>query len=218
MVRRMSITLLVACAVAACDRTAPTGPSPSFTQVLAGAIPPVRFAFSVSSHGMNVSSVPNSSIALNGRTIASTRERSMGRGFNVAAIDPGSGELIEPVKIFDTWGNRSSGSSMEAMVAFIDRLPTGTLLLVAVNDEAGLTSDSFGCIPNPTPNSICCRSNGFVWTEAGLRTLEALGAKEIRRYCYRNSYSLIAIKGVGAMAESLANGVAATTGFTLEIG
>jgi hypothetical protein len=61
-----------------------------------------------------------------------------GRGFNIAAIDKSTGRLLAPIQRFDTWGTRSSGIDMNAMIAFLDSMPNGTILLIAVGDEAGL--------------------------------------------------------------------------------
>jgi hypothetical protein len=143
---------------------------------------------------------------------------SLSRGFNVAAINPDTGQLLGPVMMFDTWGSRNVGTAMNAMVDYLDAVPNGALLLIAVHDEAGLTFDAFSCLPNPPPGSICCTHNGFPWSERGMRALEALGAREIRRYCYRNSYALIAFKGEGAaMGEQLVNGLQTNLRYNLYV-
>jgi hypothetical protein len=114
-----------------------------------------------------------------------------GRGFNVATLDSATGAVVD-VRNFDTWGTRSSGTAMDAMIAHLDALPAGALVMVAVGDEAGLNEfDSCTILP-------------YAWVEAGLAALEALGATQIRGYCYRASWSLVAVKGEGtARAEQL---------------
>jgi hypothetical protein len=45
------------------------------------------------------------------------------------------------------------------------------------------------------------------WTEPLLRALEALGSQQIRRYCFRDSWAMIAVKGERrARAEALGKG------------
>ena len=65
--------------------------------------------------------------------------------------------------------------------------------MIAVDDEAGLNHfDS-------------CTFLSYSWVQAGLAELEALGATQIRSYCYRASWAMVAVKGEGAArAEALA--------------
>jgi hypothetical protein len=129
-----------------------------------------------------------------------------GRGFNIAAIDPLTGDLLQPVRNFDTWGTRSTGTAMNAMIAFLNSLPNGALILIAVADEAGLNQDD------------SCTAIGFPWAESGIQTLEALGSRQIRNYCYRNSFAMTAFKGEGmARSEQLANGTEVSAQTTLTI-
>src|SRR5262249_30662096 len=108
-----------------------------------------------------------------------------GRGFNIAAIDPDTGALLQPVHNFDTWGTRSTGEAMNALIDFLNTLSSGTVVLVAVGDEAGLNQ-----------LDACARLE-FSWVEAGLQALEALGSTQLRSYCYRDSWGMIAVKGEG---------------------
>ncbi|MDX1981258.1 MAG: DUF4082 domain-containing protein [Bryobacteraceae bacterium] len=115
-----------------------------------------------------------------------------GRGFNVAAIEAATGRVLEPGRNFDTWLTRNTGEAMTAMVNYIDSLPNNTLLLIAVADEAGLNPDR-SCVPFAS-----------AWTGRGLQTLEALGSREIRNYCFWDSWAMAAVKGEGvARAEQL---------------
>src|SRR5205085_10819106 len=108
-----------------------------------------------------------------------------GRGFTIAAIAPGTGALLQPVQNFDTWGTRTTGTAMNAMITFLNSLPNGTVVLVAVGDEAGLNTDN------------SCTRFSFAWVEAGVRALEALGSTQIRNYCFRYSWAMVSIKGEG---------------------
>jgi hypothetical protein len=112
-----------------------------------------------------------------------------GRGFNVAAIAPGTGALLHPVRNFDTWGTSGTGEAMNAMIMFLDGLPQGTIVLVAVGDEAGLT-DASSCTPLPFP-----------WIEAGLQALETLGSTQLRDYCFRDSWAMVTGKGESQARE-----------------
>jgi hypothetical protein len=139
------------------------------------------------------------------------------RGWNVAAIDRATGELLEPVRNFDTWYDGASGAT--AMIGFLNQQPAGALLLIAVGDEAGINvGRTSGCPSSAASGSICCRPllGEFVRLR---QTLESLGAREIRGLCYWNSYSLIAIKGQGSQSEQLSKGpVEAVARYTLTIG
>jgi hypothetical protein len=123
-----------------------------------------------------------------------------GRGFNVAAVDPATGRLRDSIKRFDTWHSRQSGAAMTDMIAYLDDLPDGTLVLIAIGDEAGLN------------NFSACSFLSFDWVQEGLQRLEALGSMQIRQYCYGDMWSMIAIKGQGvALGESLVHEVPLTT-------
>jgi len=124
-----------------------------------------------------------------------------GRGFNVAAISPTTGELIYPVKNFDTYASREDGKQMKAMIDFINSLPNGTLLLIAVADEAGLNTWPVGILPPYTS----CTSKVNPYNEQGKQLLEALGSTMIRKYCYRYHWAMITIKGSGKLAEDYDN-------------
>ena len=106
-----------------------------------------------------------------------------GRGFNIAAMDARTGTLLQAVQNFDTWLTRSTGTAMNAMMTFLNGLPNGTVVLIAVGDEAGLNVDN------------SCSHLSFPWVEAGLQALESLGSTQLRNYCFRSSWSMISVKG-----------------------
>jgi hypothetical protein len=123
-----------------------------------------------------------------------------GRGFNIAAINRTTGRLIAPIQRFDTWLTRDSGGAMTAMNAFLDGVPNGTLLLIAVGDEAGLTY---------FPAQGACTDLPYPWVSQAFTRFAALGATLLSSYCYQDQWSLITIKGQGvALREALGGGSA----------
>jgi len=126
------------------------------------------------------------------------------RGFSVVGINMATGETVKPATTFDTWATRSfSGDSHQRVIDTLSDFPNGTLILIAVSDEAGLTLDDLGCLPSTPPGSLCCRPLGKPWADDLIRSLESLGADQIRNYCYRNSWAMIAVKGQGSKGEGL---------------
>lgn len=120
-----------------------------------------------------------------------------GRGFNIGVVDPCTGELLYPVRNFDTWATRNSETNMMAMIGFLNSLPNGVLIMIAVGDEAGLTD---------FPPDRGCEHLPYPWVEAGFEALERLGSLQIRDYCYRDSWAMISSKGQGtAVTEQLSN-------------
>ena len=62
------------------------------------------------------------------------------RGFNVMAFDPGIGALLAPVQSYDQWSVRhTSGAPVNNAQNFINSFPNGTLIMISIADEAGLT-------------------------------------------------------------------------------
>jgi len=160
--------------------TGSTSPPPRATQV----------AFQAISEG---SDVPGSTglviVTRNGQIVY----RDRGRGFNVAAVDGQTGEIIS-VRNFDTWDDRDRGAAMRELLAHLEGLPIGALLLIAVGDEAGLNEF-------PPDDCVALRQ---AWVEDAFRALEQLGSRQIRSYCYRDSWAMAVLKGEGsARAEQL---------------
>jgi hypothetical protein len=105
-----------------------------------------------------------------------------GRGINVAALAPNSGELIGAVRRFDTWGQ--GVAALQALLTYLNGLPQGTLMLFAVGDEAGALRT----------------------TEEGKAAMEALGSKMIRQVGFRYAWAMIVVKGQGtAIAEGVSD-------------
>jgi hypothetical protein len=125
-----------------------------------------------------------------------------GRGFNLAAINPDTGALLAPVQNFDTWGRGCA--AMQQMTDYVRQLPTGTILLLAVADEAGINRWD-----------VCERWNAAC-IEPFLQMLEGLGSRQIRNYCYRDSWTMITIKGKAqARDEQLGKAVEAAAQTTI---
>lgn len=118
----------------------------------------------------------------------------------MAAFDTCTGTLRQPVQHFDTFSTRDSGAGLNDMNIFLDNLPNGSLVLIAVADEAGLNT-----FP---PND--CGHLANVYVEPFFQRIESLGGHQIRNYCYQNSYALVAVKGEGvARSEQLGSTVEA---------
>lgn len=121
------------------------------------------------------------------------------RGFNVVVIDSVTGSVIGPCHNFDTWATRHTGAAMNSMMEFINAIPDGQVVAIAVADDAGLNVDN------------ACDRYAYSWVENGLLLLESLGSTRIRNYCFRDSWAMIAIKGTGqSCGEGLGKEVLAT--------
>ena len=118
-----------------------------------------------------------------------------GRGFNVAVVDQTTGLWIDTGRNFDTWGTRATGTAMNAMLSYLSSIPNGRIVMVAVADDAGLNQYN------------TCTKFTYTWVESGVQALEALGSQQIRNYCFRGSWALVAVKGQSARAEQLVNAV-----------
>jgi hypothetical protein len=135
-----------------------------------------------------------------------------GRGFNVAAVNPSTGELISyPGSLveFDTWASRDTGTDMMNLIAFLNGLPNGTLFLIAVGDEAGL--NVFPTEGNP------CSFLPYSWVQQGLQALESLGSQQVQNYCYQYSWAMIAVKGQGVLSEQLSGSSIASAQATITV-
>jgi hypothetical protein len=128
-----------------------------------------------------------------------------GRGFNVAVIDSCTNTLLRPVQHFDTWATRNTGEALNEMIAFLDSLPNGVLIMISVADEAGL---------NNFPPDCTHLTNQYV--EPSLQKLESLGSKKIRNYCYNDSWSMVTVKGEAqARAEEIGTNIEVAAQTTL---
>jgi hypothetical protein len=127
-----------------------------------------------------------------------------GRGFNVVALDPATGAVVRQAQNFDTWSTAQLCASddpaaqLTALVSYLNNVPSGSLVLLSVADDAGLNQ--------PTGNT-CAPYAGSSCYANGLAALEALGSTQIRNYCFRDSWAMIAIKGAG---HSIAEGLSGT--------
>ncbi|MGH9277298.1 MAG: interleukin-like EMT inducer domain-containing protein [Acidimicrobiales bacterium] len=123
-----------------------------------------------------------------------------GRGIQVAVIDTATGRLTGPVRIFDTWEGRATGVEWNTLADYLEAIPNGRLVMLAVADEAGITDYiGDGCTELPTPG-----------VQRGLQVLEALGSTRIRDYCYGDSWAMVTVKGQGARGEQVATAAEAS--------
>ena len=122
------------------------------------------------------------------------------RGFNVAVIDPASGQRREQVRNFDPWISPLTGRALNELADYLDALEPGQVVMIAVSDDAGIT-DVDGCGPRDVAP-----------VQRVVATLRRMGSTLIDSYCFRGAWSFVAISGQpGEVAEKLTNGTKITT-------
>ncbi len=146
------------------------------------AIPP---NFAIGSTGVNspidiaVQSTPEfASIKIAGREVSLLK-----RGYNLAAIDPRTGALLA-AKSFDTGG--SGNVESRAMADFISKLPVGTIVAGAVQEDAAAAL-----------------------TVRGINALQSLGLKTDLRGKAGQTHAFIAVKGKEGALEVAGEGPSA---------
>src|SRR6266849_4798929 len=121
--------------------------------------------------------------------------RDGGRGMNVAVLDAHTGIRMQETRNFDTWfmegGWGGRHSHFPELVAYLQSLPNGTILALAIGDEGGFIAGPGGK-PWPDP-----------YVEQGYKALEALGSQQIRQVQYNGGWVMIIAKGQGVLAEGL---------------
>ncbi|MEW6101610.1 MAG: interleukin-like EMT inducer domain-containing protein, partial [Candidatus Omnitrophota bacterium] len=95
-----------------------------------------------------------------------------GRGFNFAIIDPKTG-LVEEVRNFDSWADHNA---LLYAINFINTIPDGKIIMIAIADEGGLTYIS-------------------TFREVFYQAMESLGSQLIRNVGYWDDWAMISIKG-----------------------
>jgi hypothetical protein len=102
-----------------------------------------------------------------------------GRGHNLLVLDGQSGQVLDK-KNFDTYASQANADSM---ATYVERLPSGTVVLVAIRDEGSVAM---------TPRAHTA--------------LESLGSALTRQVGARDSWALIGRKGAapGSVPEALA--------------
>eukprot|EP00931_Biecheleriopsis_adriatica_P042205 TRINITY_DN2405_c0_g1_i1.p1 TRINITY_DN2405_c0_g1~~TRINITY_DN2405_c0_g1_i1.p1 ORF type:complete len:1055 (+),score=183.52 TRINITY_DN2405_c0_g1_i1:126-3167(+) len=129
--------------------------------------------FTVKSTGGNNDDVPEFYVD-GGKLPVST-----GGGVNVAVVEQ-DGEL-KTFKVFDTHADGS-----EALVSFLNDLSMGSIVLLAVRDDAQSLQSNM--------------------SQAATAAIESCGADKIKNLVYRGAYALIGIKGGQALAEETGKG------------
>ncbi|MBM3747468.1 MAG: hypothetical protein FJW34_16910 [Acidobacteria bacterium] len=114
----------------------------------------------------------------NWHPIFTTRGGGPGRGLNVLSVNPWSG-VFSAVRNFDTWADEGASA---ALIDHLTRLPAGTIVLMAVADEATYR--------------LAAEARGAIATWFGSEYIRALG--------YQDSWALIGRKGA---LKPLAEGV-----------
>ena len=115
-----------------------------------------------------------------------------GRGLNFAFIDPTDG-AIEECRNFDTWYDKQAFVTMTHFIS--TEIPPGSIILVAIADEAGF-------IQNPLAGTDCHTPSPDPRVEMGYQALESLGSQYIRQVGYWGSWAMIAIKGQSVLTEA----------------
>ncbi len=149
-----------------------------------------------------------SEFAVNGETFYSQSGRLLGaRGFNVAVLDPATGQRLEPVRNFDPWTSPLSGQALRELAEYLEALEPGRLVMISVCDDAGITAiDS--CARHDSPA-----------VERVIQTLTRMGSESITSYCYRGAWSFVSITGQPRpIAEKLSPGPKVTADVMLPAG
>ncbi len=123
----------------------------------------------------------------NDRTLFSTAGGGAGRGISVLAVDAATG-VFGPVRSFDTWGDETAA---DRLVASLQGLPAGTVVLFAVADDGSLL------LPPAARAAIAAM----------------FGSKWIESLAYQQAWSMIARKGASI---PLAEGLSSETQVLLE--
>ena len=116
------------------------------------------------------------------------------RGMNIAILDSNTGVRMKEVKNIDTWAAQYWGGPhfrFAELANYLNGLPNGSIILLAVGDEGGFIN----------PNTQMSWNDSYV--EQGFQVLEALGSTQIRNIKAWGSWSMIAIKGQGKLAEAV---------------
>jgi hypothetical protein len=144
--------------------------------------------------GLNASAFSESSSQFyaDGAGFCYKQDGAVGRGLNIAVIDPGTGAVVDG-RNFDTWADKQAFVTMTDYLS--NMIPIGRIVLVAIADEGGF-------IRYTPPESDCHQPWADPRVEQGYLTLEALGSMQIRSVGYWGSWAMIAIKGQGAIAEA----------------
>lgn len=121
-----------------------------------------------------------------------------GYGINVAVVDASTGAIIDS-------GRNLSTTTVDGGTAYLNSIPTGRLIMLAVADDARLNIGS------------TCTQRTEAVVQNLLATLEALGSTQIRNYCFRDSWAMITIKGSAVKNEQLNRTTDVTAQTTLTI-
>jgi hypothetical protein len=120
-----------------------------------------------------------------------------GRGINVGVLDPHTGIRMQESRNFDTWfmegGWGGRHIHFPELVAYLNGLPNGTILALAIGDDGGFIAGPGGG-PWQDP-----------FVEHGYEALEALGSQQIRQVQYNGGWVMIVVKGQGVLAEGLSD-------------
>jgi hypothetical protein len=117
-----------------------------------------------------------------------------GRGITVGVLDQTTGIRLSDVRTYDTWLSPSGFGSFHVnfppLCAYLDSLPDGAVVMLAVGDEAGFINPNNGNRPMPDAET---------WYQA----FEAIGSTKVRQVGYNGGWAMIFRKGHGVIAEAV---------------
>ncbi|HPM42997.1 MAG TPA: HEAT repeat domain-containing protein, partial [Candidatus Omnitrophota bacterium] len=112
---------------------------------------------------------------------------------NVAILDKNTGIRMKETRNFDTYGgDRANIESFTEFINYMNSIPDGEIVLLAVADEGGFAG--WGNVQFTHPI-----------VEEARQLLESLGSTMIRGLQYNGTWAMIAVKGEGALAEDINN-------------
>lgn len=132
-----------------------------------------------------------------------------GRGFNIAILDPLTGAVASPVRSYDTWGDIgwyfTYPAITDSLTTVLKGIPAGKVVMISVGDDAGITYDA-------APQLCAPRSDKD--THDLIETLQAYGSELIRQYCFRGSWSMIALSTGAGTGQVISEGVSTNSSAT----
>ena len=134
---------------------------------------------------------------LNGKTVFSRGGGDEGaRGLNIAILDEKTGNRIKEYRHFDSWYYQNSGSYKQSIADYLNGIPNGSIVMIAVADNSGLFNNA---IDQPI-----------------YQALTGMGSTQIST-APATSWAMITVKGTGKLAEtSTTTPITATPSLTLD--
>lgn len=134
---------------------------------------------------------------LNGKIIFSRGGGDLGaRGLNIGILDEKAGNRCKEYRHFDSWYYQNSGSYKQSIADYLNAIPNGSIIMIAVADNSGLFHYT---IDQPIYQAL---------TDMGSTQINTAPA---------TSWAMITVKGTGKLAESSTTApITATNHLTLD--